>query len=75
MSELLRVRSDALEWLEVEGQVIALDLRNSVYLSVNPAGSSATRPSVTWTRSWSRWASWTCCCLEGRIWQPQIGCT
>ncbi len=39
MSELLRLRRDDLEWREVEGEVVALDLRSSSYLAVNLSGA------------------------------------
>jgi Coenzyme PQQ synthesis protein D (PqqD) len=35
----LKLRKDALEWREVEGEVIVLDLNGSVYMSVNGAGA------------------------------------
>jgi hypothetical protein len=31
----VRLRTEDLEWREVEGEIVALDLRGSVYLSVN----------------------------------------
>jgi hypothetical protein len=34
----LRLRDSELEWREVEGQVLALDLRDSRYLMVNRTG-------------------------------------
>ena len=39
MTEPLRVRTDALEWREVDGEIVALDLRRSVYLAINPSGA------------------------------------
>jgi hypothetical protein len=39
MGETLRLRMDALEWREIEGEVVALDLRTSVYLAVNRSGA------------------------------------
>jgi hypothetical protein len=33
--ELLRLRSDAVEWRQVEDEVVALDLRSSTYLAAN----------------------------------------
>ena len=39
MTEPLRVRADALEWREVDGEIVALDLRRSVYLAINPSGA------------------------------------
>jgi Coenzyme PQQ synthesis protein D (PqqD) len=35
----LRLRSDKLQWLETDGQVIALDEESLVYLSANHAGT------------------------------------
>jgi hypothetical protein len=35
----LRLRSDQLEWREVEGEVVALDLRRLVYVAVNRTGA------------------------------------
>ena len=39
MPEVLRLRLDQLEWRQVEGEVIALDLRTSRYLAVNRSGA------------------------------------
>jgi hypothetical protein len=39
MPPRLRVRRDALEWREIDGEVVALDLRSSLYLAVNPSGT------------------------------------
>ena len=52
--EQLRLRSDKLEWREVEGEIVALDLESSKYLSVNQTGAllwpaladGATRPEL-----------------------------
>lgn len=38
MPERLRLRESQVEWREVEGQVMALDLRSSRYLLVNQTG-------------------------------------
>lgn len=35
----LRLRADKLQWLETDGQVIALDERELVYLSANQSGA------------------------------------
>jgi hypothetical protein len=35
----LKLRGEGLEWLEVEGEVIALEGRRSEYLGVNPSGT------------------------------------
>jgi hypothetical protein len=40
MSEELRVRADAVEWRMVEGEIVALDLRRSLYLAINPSGAA-----------------------------------
>jgi Coenzyme PQQ synthesis protein D (PqqD) len=34
----LRLRSEGLEWREIEDEVIAIDIRNSSYLSANGSG-------------------------------------
>jgi hypothetical protein len=39
MPEKYRLRREALEWREVEGEVVAADTRSSLYLSVNAAGA------------------------------------
>ena len=39
MAQRLRVRADALEWREVDGEIVALDLRTSLYLAINPSGT------------------------------------
>jgi len=39
MTEQLRIRPDAVEWREVEGEIVALDLRRSLYLAINPSGA------------------------------------
>ena len=33
------MRADALEWRTIEGEVVALDLRKSQYLAINPSGA------------------------------------
>ncbi len=40
MSEALRIRPDALEWREAEGEIVALDLRTSTYVAINRTGAS-----------------------------------
>ncbi|HEY1358341.1 MAG TPA: PqqD family protein [Thermoleophilaceae bacterium] len=40
MSEMLRIRPDALEWREAEGEIVALDLRTSTYVAINSTGAS-----------------------------------
>jgi hypothetical protein len=39
MPQRLRVRADALEWREIDGEIVALDLRTSLYLAINPSGT------------------------------------
>jgi Coenzyme PQQ synthesis protein D (PqqD) len=39
MPETLRLRDTDLEWREVEGEVVALDLKSSNYLAVNRSGA------------------------------------
>jgi hypothetical protein len=39
MADQLKVRADALEWRKVEGEIVALDLRRSLYLAINPSGA------------------------------------
>jgi hypothetical protein len=36
----LRLRADAVDWREVDGQVVVLDRAGSVYLAVNAAGAA-----------------------------------
>jgi hypothetical protein len=35
----VRLRSEALEWRDVEGEVVALDLRTQMYLAINRTGA------------------------------------
>jgi Coenzyme PQQ synthesis protein D (PqqD) len=37
---VVRVRSNAVEWREVEGEIVALDLRTQTYLSINGSGAA-----------------------------------
>ena len=39
MSDRLRLRDDALEWRELEGEIVAVDMRESVYMTVNRTGA------------------------------------
>jgi hypothetical protein len=39
MSEVIRLRGDDLDWREVEGEVVVLDVRRSVYVAVNASGA------------------------------------
>lgn len=36
---MVKLRDDAVEWRMVEGEVVALDLRDSTYLAINPSGA------------------------------------
>ena len=36
----IRIRDEALEWREVEGEIVALDLRTSTYLAINRTGAA-----------------------------------
>lgn len=36
---MLKLRSEAIEWREVEGEIVALDLRDQMYLGVNGSGT------------------------------------
>jgi hypothetical protein len=38
--EHIRLRPDALEWRELDGEIVALDLRTSTYLAVNRTGAT-----------------------------------
>jgi hypothetical protein len=39
MAEELRLRNGALEWREIEGEVVAVDTRKSVYIAINRSGA------------------------------------
>lgn len=36
---MYKLRSDAIEWREVEGEIVALDLRDQMYLGINGSGA------------------------------------
>lgn len=36
----LRLRADALQWREVEGEIVVLDLQSSSYFAVNRSGAA-----------------------------------
>jgi hypothetical protein len=38
-SATVRLRRGSVEWREVEGEVIAVDVRTSEYLAINPTGA------------------------------------
>jgi coenzyme PQQ synthesis protein D (PqqD) len=40
VTERLRLREDRLEWRLVENEIVALDLRQSLYLAVNQTGTT-----------------------------------
>jgi hypothetical protein len=39
MSRRLRIRESMIEWRLLEGQIVAVDTRKSLYMAVNPSGS------------------------------------
>jgi hypothetical protein len=39
MTDLLQLREHALEWREIDGEIVALETDRSVYLAANGAGS------------------------------------
>jgi hypothetical protein len=39
----VRLRPGSVEWREVEGELIAVDVRTSEYLSINPTGATLWR--------------------------------
>jgi hypothetical protein len=39
MTPTLRLRTEDLEWRDIEGEVVALDLRTATYLTVNKSGA------------------------------------
>jgi hypothetical protein len=40
MSDSLRLRADQIEWREVEGEVVVLDLSDSSYFAINKTGAA-----------------------------------
>lgn len=48
MSEL-RLREDGLKWREIEGEMVAVDVRTSTYLSANPSGMALWEPLAAGT--------------------------
>ena len=40
MSEVLKLREGAVEWREIEGEVVALDRKASEYVAVNRSGAA-----------------------------------
>jgi Coenzyme PQQ synthesis protein D (PqqD) len=40
IEERFKLRPDALEWREIEGEVVALDTRSSTYIAVNGSGAT-----------------------------------
>jgi hypothetical protein len=49
VTEAVRLRAGALEWREVEGEIVALDLRTSTYLGINRTGASVWQSLVEGT--------------------------
>jgi Coenzyme PQQ synthesis protein D (PqqD) len=45
--ETIRLRPGVLEWRNVEGEIVALDLRSQLYLSVNRTGAALWTMLVT----------------------------
>ncbi len=39
MGEFLKLRGHDVQWVTVDGEVVALDMRSELYLGVNPAGA------------------------------------
>jgi hypothetical protein len=39
MSEIQRLKPDAVEWREIEGEVVAIDVRTDTYLGINESGA------------------------------------
>lgn len=39
MSEVLRLRADAVHWRRVEDEIVALDTRTSMYVGANPSAT------------------------------------
>jgi hypothetical protein len=39
MTDVLKLRGQTLEWRELDGEVVALESRRSLYLTTNPAGT------------------------------------
>lgn len=44
MATLLKLRSESLDWREIDGEVVALEAERSLYVATNPAGT------VLWSR-------------------------
>jgi hypothetical protein len=42
-SAVVRLRPGSVEWRDVEGEVIAVDVRTSEYLAINPTGAALWR--------------------------------
>jgi hypothetical protein len=40
VADELRLRADDLDWREVDGRIVALDVRTSEYLSINRTGTA-----------------------------------
>jgi hypothetical protein len=44
MSDVLQLRGEGIEWREIEGEIVALETGQSLYLAANPSGT------VLWER-------------------------
>jgi hypothetical protein len=40
MNEKLNLRADALEWREIDGEIVALATRSSTYIAINSSGAA-----------------------------------
>jgi Coenzyme PQQ synthesis protein D (PqqD) len=40
----LRLREEGLKWREIDGEMVAVDVRTSTYLSANPSGMALWEP-------------------------------
>jgi hypothetical protein len=40
----LRLREDGLKWREIDGEMVAVDVRTSTYLTANPSGMALWEP-------------------------------
>jgi hypothetical protein len=47
MNDMLRLRAGAVEWRELDGELVALEHERSLYLTANPAGTLLWRELVT----------------------------
>jgi hypothetical protein len=47
MNDILRLRAHAVDWRELDGEVVALEYERSLYLTANPAGTLLWRQLAT----------------------------